>query len=107
MRCLGIVNQPAPKSLWHLISRITTETVKPKRKQVFDDIETVAVKAVRITSVTVIELGEIFPNNSLGIVLTTGIGYAPIRQTHEPFRMLASQWGIYSAMVDDEINHRS
>lgn len=71
----------------------------------FNDSDAIAIKALGVGGVFVIELGEIVPDYFFAIVLTPGFGDAAVGFADEPLGMFAGDCRIDRAMIDDEIDH--
>src|SRR5207249_4567387 len=101
----GFADQTAPESLWHLVSSIAAEAFKPQPEQMLDHPEAIAIKALGIARVTVIELSEVLPDDSLAVVLAGGVRDAPVRLPDEPLGVLTRQRRINGAMIDHQVEH--
>src|ERR1035438_2579089 len=71
----------------------------------FDYAEAIMIQPFRVVRVPVIELGQIYPDDLLAVVLAGRVRDLAIRASQEPFRMLARQAGIDGGVIDDEVDH--
>lgn len=103
----GVVDEALPEGAGDLVGGVAAEAVEAEGEQGVHDAAAVAVEALGVARVLVVELGQVGPDDSLVVVLTGGVGGAAVGLADEPLGVLADEGGVNGAVVDDEVNHEA
>ena len=88
----------------NLIGRIAAEALEPQLQQEFDNLVKVAVQPFRIGSMLVVETRQIAPHHLTAILHAGWMSNITVF-LHEPFAVLARQFGVEGTMVDHQVHH--